>query len=275
MNIHRKLKAVGKEIEFLFYDANPETIDFLMKETEIEEKRLEKIFNFYDPKSELSKLNKKRSLNPSKELFFVIKKAIAMSKLTHGRYDVTLGKNFLERKSSKELSKLSCSYRDILIKGNLVSLNHPDALIDLGSIAKGYIVDCLAKFIKSLGIKSCLIDARGDMRISGKASEDISIQHPRNNEDVIESFVLKNKSVATSGDYNQYSDSYERSHLLNSSEFISVTVICDNLIDADALATGLFVSEENELSEILKKFKCASAFIVKKDLKLIKHNWKK
>ena len=41
-----------------------------------------------------------------------------------------------------------CTYRDIEVSGSKVRLNHEDVLIDLGSIAKGYIVDRIVEFLK-------------------------------------------------------------------------------------------------------------------------------
>ena len=64
--------------------------------------RLQKIFNFYDSESELSILNAKRRLEVSDDLLKVIKKAIKFSLLTNGRYDISLGKNMLERKTGKD-----------------------------------------------------------------------------------------------------------------------------------------------------------------------------
>ena len=44
------------------------------------------------------------------------------------------------------------SYEDIIIDGNLVKLGHPEVKVDLGSIAKGYIVDRLVVFLKAQGM---------------------------------------------------------------------------------------------------------------------------
>ena len=144
-------ELVGDKITISLYDIDPVLAEPLLEETYKEAKRLEKIFNFYDKGSELSLLNKRRKLKVSNELLEVISKALIYSKLTSGDYDISLGKNFIERKSNKNLTKLSCSYKNIIIDGNEISLNHEDVLIDLGSIAKGYIVDKIIEFLKKRG----------------------------------------------------------------------------------------------------------------------------
>jgi thiamine biosynthesis lipoprotein ApbE len=101
----------------------------------------------------------------------------------------------------------------------------------------------------------------------GKYTENMSIQHPRDKGKTIYSLNLRNKSVATSGDYNQYYDgNFDKSHILNSKNIISVTVIHKSLAHADVLATAIFVSG----SKNLKRFSKEKYLIITKDLRIIK-----
>ena len=60
----------------------------------------------------------------------------------------------LERKKGLEISKINCSYKDIKIKKTSslneheIILENKDVMIDLGSIAKGFIADKIAEFLK-------------------------------------------------------------------------------------------------------------------------------
>ncbi len=218
-------------------------------------------------------LNTKRKLRVSKHLLVVIKKALELAKLTHGSYDITFGKKFLARKLKKELPILKCSYPNIKIKGNLVSLDHQDAVIDLGSIAKGYITDQLIDFLKENGISSGLINSRGDIRNFGETCEKIYIQDPRNKAKTICSFVLDNSAVATSGDYNQYDADYNQSHIIGSREIISLTVVSNNLMEADGIATALFVCSKVDAKKIIKKYSRVRIFGILKDKTYFKYNW--
>lgn len=247
----------GARIRIILYDIEPVIGAALQEEIEVEALRLQRIFNVYDSESELSRLNKKRKMPCSKEMIEVLNEALFWCEQTQGIYDITKGRAFLERKAGKEITPVHCSYRDVRVSGNTVSLSHPDALIDLGSIAKGYITDKLIEFIHGLGIEGAFIDARGDLRISGPHHEIVDIQHPRT-EEAAGTLILENSAVATSGDYRQNTGVYENSHLVGAT-CASVTVIAPTLMLADVVATVLSLTPDSVLPQEI------SAFIINKD----------
>ena len=258
---------MGKEITFVLYDIEESLGQSIIEEAYDEALRLQKIFNFYDSSSELSILNKKREITASKELIGVLEKALSFCKKTNGTYDISLGKQINQRKSSQEIKKISCSYKDIEIENNKINLKHEDVLIDLGSIAKGYIADKLAEFIINQGVQSGLIDSRGDLIIFGEKTEVVGIQHPRDNKKIIRSFEFNNSAVATSGDYKQYYGSYDKSHIIGQQELVSVTVIAKNLTDADVFATAIFVMNKQDREKLIKENSEYKLFTIDKDLK--------
>lgn len=262
MQIDRKLKLVGGEIEITLYEIDESHAELIFADIEKEGKRLEKIFNFFDKDSELSALNRKRKLKVSDELVFVIKECIPYCKMTHGKYDITKGKQIVERKKGKELSKIGCSYKDIYIQGNVIELKHDDVLIDLGSSAKGYIGDKIAELIKDNGIEDAYIDMRGDIIVVGDHLEKVDIQHPREKGKTIYSLDAVECAVATSGDYMQtYGGG---SHIIGQNDIISATVISKTLLKADIIATCLMVAEKEDL----KAFKDRSYLSIDKDLNI-------
>jgi len=263
-----KKKLFGENILITLYDVEESLAGAIFEEAYTEALRLQKIFNFYDKGSELSKLNLKRKLKVSSELLEVIKEAINISNATNGKYDISLGKLIQNRKKGENEENLNCSFKDIFIKGNEITLTNPDVLIDLGSIAKGYIVDSISEFLISKGILQGLVDGRGDIRVFGENEEIIGIQHPRENNRLISSIAVINKAVATSGDYNQYQSSFEKSHIINQKDAISITVVAENLMVADAYATALFVSNKREREKMLKKNKRIQAMVIDKKLNL-------
>lgn len=261
-----KKKLFSKEVEIVLFDVDEKLEKELIEEAYIEALRLQKIFNFYDEKSELSRLNKKRNLKVSEEFLEVLKKALAVCEVTNGKYDITLGKNILNRKNSKPEVKLNCSYKDLEIKGNEVILKDKDVVIDLGSIAKGYIADKLVEFFKSRGVEGGLIDARGDICLFGDGLQKVEVEHPREKGKSIISIKLKNCGVATSGDYNQFYSSFEKSHILNQKDLISITVVAPTLTEADLYATALFVLDKQEREDLIKENKQLKVFTIDKSL---------
>ena len=240
-----KKKLFGGEVELIVFDIEEPLATDMLESTYEEGLRLQKIFNFYDEESELSKLNKKRTLKISSQLLEVITTALKFCELTKGEYDISLGKAFIQRKNGKDIS-VGCSYKDIIVKDDIIMLAHEDVMIDLGSIAKGYIADKMAYYLKSKGVMSGIIDARGDIVVFGETEQHIDIRHPRSRDMNLKSIRLKNSSVATSGDYNQFVLDYDHSHILNKKDVISVTVIAPSLMIADVYASILFVTKERQ-----------------------------
>ncbi|MCF7866517.1 FAD:protein FMN transferase [Candidatus Woesearchaeota archaeon] len=257
----------GKEIVIGFEDVDDGILEFNKEDIVSEALRLQKVFNFYDGDSELSKLNKNRKIRASDDFLFVLNSALKYCELSDGKYDISKGFLFIARKNKVPISNIGCSYNDIVVKENLVTLVNDDVLVDLGSIAKGFIVDSLNKYISDLGFIDFFIDARGDMVFNNYYSE-IGIQDSRS-KGVVHEFVLESGSVATSGDYLQYFDSFENNHLLNNSFYSSVTVVHDSLMIADVLATVISVSGKDFINDHKDLFENIPIFVLDKFGKIV------
>ncbi len=265
-----RIPLVGGTVEIVLYDLEAPIAQAIHDDVVREAQRLQRIFNLYDSASELNALNARRALRASPELARVLTLALTYCEKTGGAYDITRGKQFLERKSGKrEVTPVGCTYRDVRIDsqgtGALVTLTHPDCLLDLGSIAKGYIADALLEYLGDLGVESAFIDARGDMAIRGTHLEVINIQHPLH-ERTVRPFALENAAVATSGGYRQYAGTPSTSHLLGQTAARSVTVLAPTLVEADVLATAIYLVGAGRATEILPAH--ASAFIITEDAEI-------
>lgn len=229
-------------------DEDSEIVKDVLLDAHVYAKHLEKIFNFYDPDSELSELNKTRHMRVSDHMLAVLECALEFCKTTAGEYDITHGKRFIARKSGlKSVPDVHCSYKDVLIKDHSVTLTHEDVLLDLGSIAKGYITDMVVEYLLNAGIESGYIDSRGDIRLFG-SQRSVGIAHPRKDA-VITTIALRDSGIATSGDYRQYAQDFEHSHVLNQKGIISATVIAPSLMLADALASVLMVGDPKTIED--------------------------
>jgi thiamine biosynthesis lipoprotein len=264
----------GSKITIAIYDIDRIIGDPLMEQAYNQGLRLQKIFNFYDKESELSRLNNTRELTVSEDMKRVISEAMLFCDLTQGEYDIALGKKILNRKKgipNTDNETAGCSYKDIDIDGMIVRLRHPDVMIDLGSIAKGYIADKIGDYLKNNGVINGMVDARGDMVFFGDYEHIIEIQHPRDEKKAIMTIKIKNASVATSGDYRQYNNDYSNSHIINQKEFISITVVAPSLMKADAYATALFVCDKEQRDRLLQD-KDIKVMMVDKDLNIAMYN---
>lgn len=165
-------------------------------------------------------------------------------------------------------------YHAVLINGNTVTLSDPDASIDLGFIAKGYIADRLKEHLLSQGVKSACINLGGNLVTIGNKPDGqpyrIGIQEPFAPEgEIITAIDVTDASVVSSGVYERYF--YESDilyhHLLDTStgfptnnNIAGVTILAPLSVDADALSTtcyflgidaGMKLIESLENTEVL------------------------
>jgi len=264
---------MGTFVEVISPDENAKDIVFA------EIKRIEDLLSKYKPDSEISKLNKLGQLKVSPDTLFIIKKAKSFWQLSDGAFDITVGplldlwgftdkKFYLPSKLEIEgILKFVGSDKLLLQEDdNMVKFKISGMKIDLGAIAKGYAVDCAVKKIKEKGIKSCLINAGGQIFCLGDKFGKpwhIAVQNPRDKNDILTYLDLKDKAVATSGDYEQYffKDNHRYCHIFNpktgypvETDFISVTVVAADGLTADALATAIFVLGKEKGEVLAKKF---------------------
>ncbi|MFO7773776.1 MAG: FAD:protein FMN transferase [Dehalococcoidia bacterium] len=227
--------------------------------------RVEKLMSATDPDSEIYRLNNSGTqwVELSPEVIYILKKSQEYSVLTDGCFDVTVKplvdfwmkevKRSGKMPTGDELSQYLelVDYRNLIIDedNNRARFNRDGMEVTLGGIAKGYAVDRACEVLKGGGIEEALVDIGGDIRAIGTKSWRIGIRDPRA-EEVLVDIELENKAIATSGDYVRY-------HLLKGAELvhhiinpktgapardsISVTIVAQDSLTADALSTGVFV----------------------------------
>lgn len=240
--------------------------------------RFENLLSKYKPDSEVTKLNESGKLKASPEAFYVIKKSVEFWRASDGAFDITVAPlvdlwGFTEKRyrlpTDKEIkSALNLVGSDKIIlheEDNVVEFKTPGMKIDLGAIAKGYATDCAVIKLKTAGIKSCLINTGGQIYCLGDnfgIPWKVAIKNPRG-KTVIGYLKLKDKAVATSGDYEQYffKNNKRYSHILNpktgypaDSGILSVTVVAQDGLTSDALATAIFVLGKSKGAVLAGRF---------------------
>ena len=200
-----------------------------------------------------------------RETALLIEKAIYYSELTEGAFDCTIAplsilwdfQNATHPPASQKIQEaLSLvDYRTIQVADHTVTLQNPNAAIDLGGIAKGYIADRIKDYLKSQGVTSALIDLGGNILAVGNKPDgsawNIGIQKPFDQaSSAITSLKVQDQSLVTSGIYERYFQDGNTlyHHLLDPSTgypadtgLYSVTILTDHSVDADALSTACFV----------------------------------
>ncbi|HOK39621.1 MAG TPA: FAD:protein FMN transferase [bacterium] len=240
----------------------------------------EKIVNFFDENSELSKVNKKAKTEYtqlSDTLFQIIKIGYAYEQLTNRKFSILLGefKNIYNDIITNNvlpdtvlISKKLDSFKNgnLLFQNKSIKFSNPDISIDLGSLAKGYVIDFIINYcLKQNNIYAGIINGGGDLRVFCKENKynkkwRIGIQHPRKSDELLDVIELTNGAVATSGDYQRFTilNNQRFHHIINTQtglpadENISATIIFDKCVDADVLATIFFIYNLQERNDFIK-----------------------
>lgn len=241
-------------------------------------KRIEKLLSKYIDDSEVSRLNREGSLKASADTFYVVSKSKEFWQLSDGAFDITAAAlvdlwGFTHKKyrlpgedEIKEALKLVGSEKIVLdSQANVIEFSVPGMRIDLGAIAKGFALDCAVGKLKEAGIKSCLINAGGQVYGLGDnfgRPWKVALKSARG-PGYKGSLELNGESVSTSGDYEQFFEQGSRrySHIINpatgypaDSGVISVTVVAKEAIVADALSTAIFVAGREKGAAIAARF---------------------
>ncbi|MGE0551487.1 MAG: FAD:protein FMN transferase [Kofleriaceae bacterium] len=256
-----------------------------------EMKRIDALMTTWDPNSEVSKINASAGGKPvvvSAETFAVIERAVDVSRRTRGVFDITVGAfkglwKFDEDMDGSlpkpadvkaRLAKVGWTQITLDKKRRSVRLRKPGMSITLGGIAKGYAVDRCAKLLHDEGYVSFLIQAGGDLYVSGKKGADpwvVGIRDPRGAHDAMFAVApIEDHSFSTSGDYERgfVKDGKRYHHILDprtgqpALASRSVTVRARDAFTADAWSKVLFILGWKATQELIKREKLSDFEVV-------------
>lgn len=299
MYMVKKTKALmGTFVTITLLDPSKEKAEAGIEEAFHEITRVSEILNRYtdSPVFELNRRGFLRDVSP--EIRYVLDASLHYHSISHGAFDITVKPvmdiyqgSFIKNHKPPEKERLHEALK--LIDSNNIHLDsqgvrfqRDDMGITFDGIAKGYVVDKGIEHLQKTGIKHALINAGGDIRaIGGKRDRTpwkIALRDPFKDKDYKTIIPLYSQAVATSGSYEIFFDK-ERlfHHIINPStgfsprESSSVSVVSKSAMDADALATTLFVLGPERGMELTRKLKdTESLFIDSKDRVTESSGWK-
>lgn len=273
---------------------NPTSIK---QEIDVRLEMVNKSMSCYLPNSEISRFNRTlagQSFKISNDFYRVMLQSQRLFHLTNGAWDGTI-KPFVDiwgfgtkkdtRKipDKKEISMLlgQTGFDKIIIGKNTLQKKISSVTLDLASIAKGYGVDAIGEILKNSGFKNFIVDIGGEVTASGEKHPGhpwvIGISKPDNTfsfEKMYKKIKLKNKAIATSGDYRNFFKAKGRifSHIINpatgypiNNGVVSASVIADNCTSADGLATALMVMGHEKGLKLVNSLKHTECLIIVKE----------
>lgn len=232
-------------------------------------KDYENIFSKTRETSELYRINHRsddeQTLTVSDDMAALLEKGLYYSELSGGAFDITIEplSSLWDFKAEEpavpdasvieqELTRVG--YEAVTLSGNTLSFSSPDTTIDLGGIAKGYIADRLADFLREAGVESAIINLGGNVLCIGRRPGGdpfrIGLQKPfADREETFETLGIDGLSVVTSGVYERHFilDGVNYHHILDprtgypyQNGLISVTILSKASVDGDGLSTTCF-----------------------------------
>jgi FAD:protein FMN transferase len=288
---------MGTKFRIVAYAPDKPTADKAAQEGFARVAELNRIMSDYLATSELMQLCKKfeekvgEPVKVSDDLFYVLEKSQAVSKLSDGAFDVTVrpivvlwrhARRTQRLPDPKELAeaKSKVGYQKMILdpKTKTVKLTVSGMELDLGGIAKGFAADEVLKVLAKHGIASALVAAGGDIAVSGappgtKGWRVEIAPLPGSKEKRV--LLLKDAAVSTSGDAEQFVviDGIRYSHIVDPRTGIgltgqrSVTVIARRGIDADSLTKMASILPAEKVIERFEKLANVHTLIIRKTAK--------
>ncbi len=257
-----------------------------------EVERLEGLLSRFIPASEISRVNNSAGVKNEQvgiETYEVLASAVQFSQACPGCFDVTIEpliKLWQSHKASRtQPDEISISrvlplvnFQDLLLDPWEITagLRNTNQAIDLGGIGKGFAGDKILDVLRNYEISSAYSNLGGNVVTLGTKPDgspwQIGIQHPRQENRLLGSVAVVNQTVVTSGDYQRCfidSQGKRHHHILNpltgypaESGLVSVTIVAEKSMMADALSTIVFVAGMEKGLEFLQRFPQTEAVLV-------------
>jgi len=255
--------------------------------------RIEELMSTYEEDSEISRLNREGHIrDASPDLIHVVDRSIYYSEISDGAFDITIlpiltlwktkinaGVHPTDQEINDTLNFVN--YSNITLENNSIALRTDGMAITLGGVAKGYAVDEAVAVLKEHGYNSGFVNAGGDGMYFGTKPDGspwkVGLRNPDNKTDTIVVLNISDMAVTTSGNYERYfNESARLSHISDprsgrpSQNLMSATIIATSAMEADALATAVFVLGPVEGMNLIERTDETECLLITPDKNILK-----
>lgn len=255
-----------------------------------EVKRIENLISDWIPTTPISQVNQNAGIVPIKvnnEVFELVERAIKISKLTDGAFDISYASmdkiwkfdGSMKEMPSPEAIKKSVErigYEKIILdtQNKTIFLKEVGMKLGLGGIGQGYIADKVKAVLQGKGCTAGIVNVSGDINTWGSQTDGkpwtVGVVNPVNKNKVFATFPLIDSAVETSGSYEKYVtfNNIRYSHIIDprtgypATGVVSVSVFAKQTEIADALATGVFVMGVEVGLDLINQLKGIECIIV-------------
>lgn len=265
--------------------------DDLKPEIEAELKRFDQSLSPFNDSSVISRVNRNEELVTDSFFQTCFNRSMEISRETEGAFDITVAPlanawGFGFKKGTFPDSLMIDSllqftgYEKVKLENGKVIKQDPRTMLSCSAVAKGYSVDVVAHLLDRKGIKNYMVDIGGEVVVKGKnATGDlwrIGINKPYDDslavkQDIQTILNLTDVGMATSGNYRYYyyKDGKKYAHTIDprtgypvQHSILSSTVVAEDCMTADALATSFMVMGLEEAEKFCKANPMIDAYFI-------------
>lgn len=293
--------TMGTVYSVLFTLEKGVTLDQVSKAVERELKTVNDSMSVFNPHSEISRFNAMPAFTTQGEPFAtsaclheVMCTARDLYSRTGGAWDGTVmplvnlwgfgpagSQTEPPDDEAVQAALATIGFDNIAVMPDQTLIKHMDGVtVDLGSLAKGYAVDRITTALRTLGLKSFLVEIGGEVYANGvklnKAKWRVGINTPLTGNDLNAIYAiaeLNDRAMATSGNYRNYfeTDGEIYTHILDprtgypiKNKIASVSVIAPTCAIADGLATAMAVMGVEQSLELVENYPDVEIYIIER-----------
>jgi FAD:protein FMN transferase len=266
----------------------------LKSEIEAELKRFDGSLSPFNDTSVISRINRNEEIVTDSFFQTCFNRSMEISEETHGAFDITIAPlanawgfgfkkgEFPDSTRIDSLLQITDYKKVKLVDGRIVK-EDPRIMLSCSAVAKGYSVDVVARLLEKKGIQNYMVDIGGEIVAKGKNSHNglwrIGINKPIDdslsvNQEIQTILELSDAGLATSGNYRNfyYKDGKKYAHTIDprtgypvQHSILSATVIAEDCMTADALATAFMVMGLEEASAFANAHPAIDAYFIYSD----------
>ncbi|MEO6286949.1 MAG: FAD:protein FMN transferase [Dyadobacter sp.] len=259
--------------------------------------RIEDLISDWKPASQVSQVNANAGIRPiqvSREVFELTERALELSKLTHGAFDISFAAmdriwkfdgsmTAMPTADAIQKSVEKVGYRNIILdkERSTIFLKMKGMKIGFGALGEGYAADECRDMMLKRGIKAGIVNGSGDMSTWGKQPDGsdwiIGINDPNRQGELFAVVPLRQGAVVTSGSYEKFVtfNGKRYSHIINpatgypATGLTSVTVFGPSAEKANGFSTSLMVLGKQAGLKLINQFPDFSCVMITDDGKVL------
>jgi thiamine biosynthesis lipoprotein len=254
------------------------------------------MFSTYEKESVISKINDNKPTELTDEFIICFNKAMEISEITNGAFDITAGAMVNawgfgpERKKQMTQEKVDSlleitGYQKVKFQDGEIVKENPNIKIDMSAISKGYTSDLIGNFLADKGCLNYMVEIGGEVAAKGinERGKIWSIGINKPDEDALfgssglqAKVKLTDHGLATSGNYRNFyiEDGKKYAHTIDPKtgypvqhSILSSSVVANNCMTADAFATAFMVLGLEAGIEVANKVPEIEVFFIYADEK--------